>query len=445
MTVIQKPDTIQLSESGEFGFSLIEVAIGLIILGLIIGPLIQTYNTFIQSRQVTISDGITRVVQSSLIKYVEKHGHYPKPANPGIAQGSAGFGAEDTTTPGGWPNCSATSTTVCQTTTNTYGGAVVLIGDVPFATLGLPFKSILDGYNKKLTYAVTLDLTSSSTFDDTKGGIEVLGSTGLSIYDGTTQRSHFVVVSHGENSDGAFNLGGIRGKACGTASTGKEFENCNNDGVFVNNYTQQLDGLTVNTSIRNYANGANYFDDFVSTSNTATTGIWSYILNASGEIKSNNTGNVYVGKCDTFPCIPKSHIDVNGDVKATSLYTNRICNKDSSNCISTSSSTTPRASPSTDGWFSPQMLTGAPSSPATTEDTDTGGHIGGGIRCYDYKALKGIKNYDEICTSNKDTGDSVSPYFSGAITVSNSCTSGQYANKITISGSTITLTCTTPP
>ena len=440
MRIIEKPNEVR----SESGFSLIEVCIGLIVIGLLMGPIIHTYNLFIKSRQIALSQAVTNIVHSALIKHVEKYGYYPKPSNPSIAQGVAGFGAEDTAT-SGWPTCTATSTVVCQTTANTYGGGIVLIGDVPFATLGIPFKSILDGYNKKLTYAVTWPLTSSGTFTDGGGAIEVLNDAGTSIYTGTADRSHFAVISHGEDGNGAFTLSGVRSSACGTTTTGIQFENCNNDGRFVNNLSSAA-GKTV----RNYASGATYFDDFVATTNTVSTGLWSYIPNSSLKMESSNDGNVYIGTCATSPCIPKAHVEVNGDVKSTTtILTNRICPKDSANCVSNYSTTeTPRENPTNDGWFSPDMLTGAPNTnPTATSnpaDPNTQGYEGAGIRCYDYKALRGIKAYDEVCGSNSSSGDATSPYFAGTVNISGTCTSGKYANKITISGSTITLTCASP-
>lgn len=435
MTVFEKQNRIQ----SESGFSLIEVAIALIVIGLLMTPILHTYNLYIKSRQLSISQGVTNVVNSALIKYVEKHDAYPKPANPSIAQGNPNFGTANTAA-AGWPVCTATSTVVCQTSTNTYGGGTVLVGDVPFATLGLPFKSILDGYNRKLTYAVTLPLTVAGSFDNGIGAIEVVDSTGTSIYTGTSPRSHFVVVSHGENTDGAFTLGGVRSNACGTNATGLDFENCNNDGLFRNNIN-----TTKGLLMRNYATGSTYFDDFVKTTNTIVSGLWNYIPNSAQKMQSSNLGNVYVGACATTPCIPKSHVDVNGDVRGNKILTARICNKTTGDCVSNFPGTnTPREHPASKGWFSPMMLTGAPTANPTDTtnnpaDATTAGYKGAGIRCYDHKGLKGVQAYDEVCA-----GSTATPYFAGSVTISNSCGAGTYANGITISGTTITLSCAAP-
>lgn len=442
------------------GFSLIEVAIGLMVIGLLMGPIIHTYNLYIKSRQISQSQAVVDVVNSALLKYYEKFGFYPAPAHPNLAETAANFGSP-ATAGAGWPACTAASTVVCETTTGTFGGAAVLIGDVPFAELGIPFKSTLDGYGSKLTYAVTRSLTQNSPplapFDDNAGAIEILNTAGVSIYDTPPDnRAHFIVVSHGEDANGAFTLSGVRRSACG-ATTGIDAENCDNDGVFVNYYD-----TVAGKKVRAYADNANHFDDFTAEVNTTAYGLWSYIPNSGMRIQATNLGNIYIGTCADVPCIPKSKIDVNGSIKAQEVKTSRICNVDDNNCITTHSTTlSPRYSPDTTapvdevGWFSPEMLTGAPedeedvtahAASGNSADATTEGYVGAGIRCYDNKGLRGIRNFDEVCGYTGSVGSPTStPYLPDSLTVIGApCPSGEYAYKVTInttSANSLTIAC----
>lgn len=445
--------------SSESGFSLIEVSIGLMIIGILMAPIIAGYNLYIEKQQFRISNSVADIVSDSIGKYYVKNAKYPRPASPNVNQGDENFGTGmDPTIPlASIPDCTPTSDTVCKTTSNTYGGAVVLIGEVPFADLGLPFKTAMDGYGFRLTYAVTASLTDDTSFNDAAGAIEILGYDGGSIfeppYSTVPNRAHFIVVSHGQNGKGAFSLSGARYAPCGTLIEGTEFENCNNDGRFRSN----LD-LAENMSLRNYAEGLNYFDDFTKFVPSVTSQLWSYIPNQGDDMRATNNGNIYVGECTSVPCIPKARVDVNGDVRASErILTSRICNKLDNNCVTTMPSTyNPRYYPTGSnpvGWFSPNMLTQAgdldststlDSSSGNTADSSTNGYTGAGIRCYDNWALRGIRNYDEICSGTGNSGDTRTAMLPTSYTFANSCTGGTFAAGITISGTTITFTCRAP-
>jgi prepilin-type N-terminal cleavage/methylation domain-containing protein len=461
MTVLHKTNAIR--NNSESGFSLIEVAIGLMILGLLMAPIIHTYNLYIQARQISQSQAVVQIVNAAILKFFEKYGHYPTPASPGIAQGSTGFGAAEVSA----GICTPTSTTVCTTTTNSLGSAPVLIGDVPFAALGIPFKSTLDGYGNKLTYAVTESLTpppppapAPPTFDDNAGAIEVVDMTGASFY--STTRAHFIIISHGQDGNGAFTLSGVRHAACDTVATAADNENCNNDGRFSNYYDPDARTLA---KVRSFAVGSPaHFDDFTFETNTTSYGIWSYIPNTGLQMRATNTGNIYIGNsgnCENriptgadpdFPCVPKAKIDVDGAVKAIEVHTERLCDFDEANCINTPAWPAPRENPAGVGWLSPQMLTGARTpangGPETAFNSGTAGQVGGGLRCYGGRTLKGIRNFDEVCGYNgTSTSDTRTAFIAPTITY-NTCPSGYLAKEAVFNFSSgvnsITLTCVLP-
>ena len=134
----------------------------------------------------------------------------------------------------------------------------VLIGNIPYVTLGVPYNEALDGWKHRFTYAVTETMTDSATFIPTRGAIMVWkadGSTPLSFGDPANPNAnpkhqngqgtaHFVYFSHGENGRGSYSIEGIRiGENCDNgvftaaevAAAGKDYneiENCDNDYEF---------------------------------------------------------------------------------------------------------------------------------------------------------------------------------------------------------------------
>jgi prepilin-type N-terminal cleavage/methylation domain-containing protein len=443
-------------KTNQSGFSLIEVSIALIVIGLLIVPLIVVYNQYIMARQVTMTKSAVSIVNSALVKYVAKYGHYPFPSDPGVAEGTPGFGlpVADVGITVAWPACTATATTVCQTNINAYNPILtnpacpnlavdrgVLIGAVPFAALGIPYRATLDGYGGRLTYAVTRTLAYQSQYNEVCGALEVLNSAGISIYavPATTQRSHFIVVSHGQDRAGAFGLGGIKGTACNTNINSTDFENCNNDARFRNNLNA--------ASGRNdlfYAAGVTHFDDLTATNNTSSSGIWTNIPN-SPSMRSGNAGNVYVGNCTAIPCIPKVKMDVKGSVRADSVRTKRFCYRDPAFC------TEPEATGvnyvaglSPPGYYGPDFLVGAPATGILPDSTNFNAlytwnatnrsHNGAGIRCSGYRGVMGTNNFSEICSGEGAN----SAYFKPSVVATvGACATGEYPRGVTATGQLI--------
>lgn len=449
--------TVSFKSGSEKGFSLIEVCIALIVISLLMIPMIQMWNIYVVARKTSDTRAVLDIVNSALVKYVAKYEHYPVPENPNIALGGANSGAQATEPASGWPVCAGDDLNVCRTTTNTFPTAAnpVLIGTIPYAALGLPYRSAVDGYGHKLVYAVTQSLTASATFDEDSGGIEVLDDTGASIYGplnlGRT-RSHFFIGSHGEDSKGGFSLSGALISACGTNADSTDFENCNGDGTFRNNFNAAT-GLNVG----NFGAGVSHFDDYSLTNNRSSTGIWTTI-SQTPNMRSSNMGNVAIGPCPTNPCVPKAHVDVytdtggvitGGTVAATGkLKTARICPYNQPDCVEPSSLPDYIPGLAPPGVFSAEQIVGAPPESTLPDETDlnplytwdpaTKSHRGAGIICTNGRALVGITNRggvsDEICID-------YAPIYPGW---TNSCAAGTFPRAITFNGTGFSLTCTPP-
>lgn len=416
----------------ESGFSLIEVAIALIVISLLMTPLIYAYNIHMETKRSTITTGRVDGISSALLKFYERNGFYPTPAQPNVAQGTAGFGVP---AGGVWPVCAATSTTVCRTPNTGFGPAPaatngILIGSVPIAALGLPFKLMLDGYGNRLTYAVSENLTTMANFRDDRGAVTVRNNAG------TDAQAHFAIVSHGKTRMGSFTLAGIKAIACNTATVPvpADSQNCNNDALFLSNF----DGGS--KTLVSEGNNTAFFDDKLAFTNTTAYGIWSYIPNSGLDMQSRSIGNIKIGCPAVGACEPVAKLDVEGNVLANEVQTSRICDSDAAGCVSTWSgipAVHPRNGAYGLGWFSPDMLTGAPSTaPSALQAAGTDGNrqgiIGQGIACYSDYALRGINGYDEYCAGPGTTSAPTAPHLTA--TTVNNCPSGQLAKAIIIRG-----------
>lgn len=471
------------------GFSLIEVAFVMVVLSVLLLPMLHLYRMEIKNQNLKKNTVSIQTASAALSKYVLLHGFYPVPATPGDAQGSASFGHSATEPMSGWPDCHVGTTpanVVCETDHSSYLNRDILIGTLPFVELNVPYTSVLDAQRNVLTYAVTKNLTDVATYSESGGGIIVLDRDGNAVHSGTANRSHFVVLTHGLDSRGAFSQSGLLVATCGNNGNSNDFENCDRDGTFRSN----LIPGTIDTMIFDAASNQ-HFDDYVDEKNSSASGIWSYVPDTSGtdlSIRDRMGGNVAAGDCDGhFPCIPVSRLDIYGRsgstltpaVRADSIKTDRICYRgntsgDSANsgawsCVdriggvyyANNASGTDQtacigaACPTGAAWnltnvppqYFPQnvMLDPATINSGTTlpesgpywmSASNHGTfHRGNGILCVGSRAMNGVFDYDEACN---DTS-----YISAtSISTLSSCTvSGEYARGIDASGK---LFCQTP-
>lgn len=389
------------------GFTLIEIAIAMMIVGILLVPALQMYNIHQKQKISAKTTNSLSITQSALGKYVARYGRYPLPADPGIALNAAGSG-QSVVGPVATP-CTATVTTVCITNTNSVDTLAdvdavadnVLIGEIPYATLGIPYQATLDGYGYKMKYAVTANLTATATFNNGWGAIEVFNNQNFaaipSVYGvAGSPRGHYVVVSMGADSRGAFNLAGTITAPCGTAANGLDFENCNNDGRFRSNIAQFTNLGAPLTSLPeiNSALGANHFDDKLVHTSSVATGIWTFVPNQPSMMSTQN-GNIQAGPpfagCTGNQCLPISKLNVGGNVRIEgSLKTTRICYRGAPTDAGAAACTESLTATAPSGQFRADVIGGTPVIEVA----------GAGILCQGNKGLQGISNFNEVCNAN---------------------------------------------
>lgn len=387
----------------EAGFTLIEVAIALVVIGVLAVPFIQQYNLYKIDKITSESRGNLYVVKAALQKYALNYGRYPTPSAKNIVSGDIGYGEETTLTFGALPLCATDNTGVCRTTA--VDNTAVLIGTVPFSTIGLPEQYTLDGYKRRFTYAITKSLTETTSFTDNGGKITLLDRTGGAHTNTNIPGNvQFVVVSHGLNGKGAYTSGGVRPFAC--TGLGNDIQNCNDDDTFNSNF--DLVGNPPEYKRLEFSiAGANQYDDYIEFATSTTSDIWTKNANAASQDIYNRSSNdkVRIGSWgggllagETFP---KAKVDVAGDstsagnVKANRILTSRLCTfaEDAGvesyvGCVPGGGTGFPEQ-----GVFTPSIIGGDVDPGNTKAET-----AGNGINCGD-KALKGIREANEICSN----------------------------------------------
>jgi prepilin-type N-terminal cleavage/methylation domain-containing protein len=183
------------------GFSLIEMAIVLMIVGLLLGGMLVPLTAQMEQRNISDTQKALSEIKEAIIGFTLANGRMPCPADPTIATGSINAGKERAT---------------CTTTANSTGA-------LPWATLGV---NETDAWGNRYTYRVTSDFADAignSTYGGcTPSPIPTLASFGLcsvgnlNVWSSAAKVTTIaasvpaVIISHGKNGAGAYTTKGIQ-------------------------------------------------------------------------------------------------------------------------------------------------------------------------------------------------------------------------------------------
>lgn len=215
------------------GFTLVEMAIVLIIIGLLLAGVMMPLSAQVEQRRIDQTQKALNDINEAILGFAVANGRLPCPADPTVPTGTAGAGVESNTGPN-----------------NSCG---VNPGVVPWAILGV---TETDAWGNRFTYRVTPSLAdsiaagtvtppASCTTIPSQASFALcsLGdNTILSAVGGTAIASNVpaVVVSYGRDGLGAYNTLGVQI----AGATGDELENANGDTNFVShNPTATFDDL----------------------------------------------------------------------------------------------------------------------------------------------------------------------------------------------------------
>jgi prepilin-type N-terminal cleavage/methylation domain-containing protein len=275
------------SQRGHAGFTLVEIAVVLAVLGFLLAIVAGIATSMIGQQRREATRQRLAAMDITITLYVSQNKRLPCPADGRIDGTNAGAGLEERNA----------GTGVCQiggTANNQQHGVV------PWRTLGIAEPDTTDGWGNRLTYRVAPELTVAGAMDLTNcdpGGTGAL-SGGLcnnacstSTFPGTctppstysagkglkirnlasatlimdpaavpSTGAAYIVISHGENGEGAYNnLGVLQGS---TVASGT-LEAANNAANVAFTYATSGATSAFVDDFPSYAAGAGHFDDFL--------------------------------------------------------------------------------------------------------------------------------------------------------------------------------------
>lgn len=317
---------IKIFQSSERGFTLVELAIVMLIFGLSLLFISRFVSLYTLNAQLEKTEETIRLTDSAMNEFFGLQGRYPCPADPDLAPGDINYGVEQCrnfTDPGFDPNsCAGTPGGISCTTVGSRDGDlngspdVVMIGSVPFRTLldvvtftDFTETNAFDGFGRQLTYAVTEPMSDTrftlvNPANTNAGAISVIDENRIPLTE-PDATAHYIIISHGQNGRGAYSREGVEVDNClvtslpaspgvpspvppgvNPAGIEIEIENCDrNDAIFAK-------------AIQSGGDNDFFNDDTSSFTTRGLTTLWRRSLSSpSGEahIYNTNTGNVGIG------------------------------------------------------------------------------------------------------------------------------------------------------
>lgn len=259
------------------GFTLLEMAIVMTIAGFfVVGSFTLSLGiNDLQNREETTDH--MEIITDALQKFADQHGRLPCPATPSLGPADDNFGRAAT-----GDNCDADPGTGFVVRNQTYGDGEVTqiyVGAVPFTDLGLSPKYGLDGWGRKLTYAVDGQMVIDpegaggqrtpgedlynggfmrTVVDDVNGFLS-FGAIPMRNYNGNdlarnvysvphiegvvtyhiyNSGAAYALLSHGKNGYGAFSARGGQPLPTDAATDAMEQQNIPTDGAFDGSFIQ---------------------------------------------------------------------------------------------------------------------------------------------------------------------------------------------------------------
>ncbi len=190
------------------GFTIVEVAIIVLVGGLFLATGLTLVRAYLQQVEVQVTQNRMQAIENAINAFYNVNQRLPCVASLTDQVDTATYGVELTQAIA--KDC-ADPTAMDGGTFQTTGqsGNPVQIGAVPVRSLNLPDQDMTDGWGDRFIYSVSSNLASLTVpYDATKGAIAVNDSAGNSVIpplpSGATQYAQYIVISHGQDRMGAY-------------------------------------------------------------------------------------------------------------------------------------------------------------------------------------------------------------------------------------------------
>jgi len=263
----------------ERGLSLIEIAIAVVVLGVISVPFFQQLRIEQQQIDYRKTRGALVNIRNAINQhYATGASEYPCPASLVAEEGDANFGISRICDP------LSTVTPCTDATWMTTGGGICLtnganpsiIGAIPFSTLKMKADDVLDVWGNKILYMVSARQTADATFSLNGGSVVAMSvddpasPTADGAPDPLPLFYDFVLVSHGRTGVGAFTKNGNQTENCPSPLEGMDRENCNLD----NRVLLHVNPTNNRAAAQSLVQGPNFYDDITEAQQTLPEQTW---------------------------------------------------------------------------------------------------------------------------------------------------------------------------
>lgn len=228
--------------TNEAGYSLIQIAIGMVVLGTFIAGAGHSFILYQKNKDIITTQNNIKEVAMAIRSFHQSFGFYPCAAPMDAPRNSAAYGqpTDCTDTSVSLGDCGGgicieeaidgssyrIASGIFQTMDDRASVLVnnrVRLGAVPFRLLQIDEKKTYDAYGSRLLYAITESMGDTVTYQDLQGAIHVVNALGESLVD--PQGSiPYIILSHGPNRIGGYTAQGTMTEECGGAVL--DVENC---------------------------------------------------------------------------------------------------------------------------------------------------------------------------------------------------------------------------
>lgn len=206
------------------GFSLLELSISLVVIGLITASFLGFMKISQQKTVLTTTHNSIKSINQGVEVYVEWNKKLPCPAPMLAASGDPRQGHA--------LDCEAIMKERSFSTSQEYilthakddSSRRIVIGRVPYTDLNIPYKDTLDGWGREMFFAVSLSLTDVQEYTQYGGVIDVIDQHDKELTKAES-KAQYIVWSAAANNTGTLDGNCLENK-------GPEAENCDENGIF---------------------------------------------------------------------------------------------------------------------------------------------------------------------------------------------------------------------